>query len=305
VAAVAAVALAGCSTGTPAPAELAVRTVKVAATTGMVADAVSRVGGERVEVSALMGPGVDPHLYKPTASDVGTLDRADLIAYNGLHLEGRMTDLFEGLVRTGKATFAVAEGIDPAALRTPPEFDGQHDPHIWFDVGLWREAVREVEVALSRVDPASAEAYRRNAAAYQAELDELDAYVRARAAEVPAGSRVLITAHDAFGYFGDAYGFEVRGLQGTSTSTEAGAGDVVGLARFICEREIRAVFVESSIPRRTVEAVQRAALAQGCDVGVGGQLFSDAMGDGGTPEGTYTGMVRHNIDTIVEALRLT
>ncbi|MPY95610.1 MAG: manganese transporter [Acidimicrobiia bacterium] len=301
----AALLVGACSSAAVQPSDVAARTIRVATTTGMVADAVRNVGGDRVEVSALMGPGVDPHLYKPTASDVGTLDDADVIVYSGLHLEGRMTDLFEGVRRTGKPTFAAAEAIDPARLRTPPEFDGQHDPHVWFDVSLWQEAVDGVRHELARVDPASAEAYARNAVAYLAELDALDAYVRDRAAEVPASSRVLITAHDAFGYFGAAYGFEVRGLQGTSTSTEAGAGDVQFLARFICQRGVRALFVESSIPRRTIGAVQEAARAQGCEVGVGGQLFSDAMGDEGTPEGTYVGMVRHNIDTIVEALRLT
>jgi manganese/zinc/iron transport system substrate-binding protein len=252
-----------------------------------------------------MGPGVDPHLYRPTASDVGALDDADVIAYNGLHLEGRMTDLFEGLARTGKPTFPVSEGLDPARLRSPPEFKGQHDPHVWFDVGLWSQAVGAVQDELARVDPASAATYERNADAYRAQLAELDAYVRRRAAEVPAESRVLITAHDAFGYFGAAYGFEVRGLQGTSTSSEAGAGDVQDLATFICDRRIRALFVESSIPRRTIAAVQEAAQDRGCLVDVGGQLFSDAMGDAGTPEGTYLGMVRHNIDTIVDALSLT
>jgi manganese/zinc/iron transport system substrate-binding protein len=213
-----------------------------------------------------------------------------------------MTDLFEGLERTGPPTFAVTEHLDPARLRTPPEFDGQHDPHVWFDVSLWSEAVSSVEAELSARDPGSAATYRANARAYLGELAELDRYVRGRAEQVPPSSRVLITAHDAFGYFGDAYGFEVRGLQGTSTAAEAGAGDVQGLARFICQRDVRALFVESSIPRRTISAVQQAALAQGCQVGIGGQLFSDAMGDAGTPEGTYVGMVRANIDAIVGAL---
>lgn len=293
---------AACSAGPASPAEVAERRLRVTATTGMVADAVRNVGGDRVEVVALMGPGVDPHLYKPTASDVGRLDGADLVAYNGLHLEGRMVDLFEGLERTGTPTFAVTEGLDPSRLRTPAELDGQHDPHVWFDVSLWSEAVRAVEAELSSIDPASAGTYRANAGAYRAQLAELDGYVRARVAEVPARSRVLITAHDAFGYFGDAYGFEVRGLQGTSTAAEAGAGDVQGLARFICQRHVRALFVESSIPRRTIAAVQQAALAHGCQVGIGGELFSDAMGDEGTPEGTYVGMVRANIDAIVDGL---
>jgi manganese/zinc/iron transport system substrate-binding protein len=283
--------------------DLASRRVRVVATTGMVADAARNVGGDRVKVTALMGPGVDPHLYRPSARDVDTLGRADVVLYGGLALEGRMGELFARLPRSGTPAYAVADGIDPSRLMAPPHFEGHPDPHVWFDVGLWAEAVAEVAERLSALDPASAATYRVNAEGYLTALGELDSYARARAAEVPAGSRVLITAHDAFGYFGRAYGFEVRGLQGTSTATEAGAGDVVRLADFLCERQVRAVFIESSIPRGTIDAVQQAASARGCRVDVGGQLFSDALGESGTPEGTYLGMVRHNVDTIVDALR--
>ena len=199
-------------------------------------------------------------------------------------------------------TVAVAAAIDSTRLLAPAQFQGAYDPHVWFDVSFWIVATEQVRRGLAELDPANAALYAANAAAYTAELRELDAYVRRRAAEVPPELRVLITAHDAFNYFGRAYGFEVRGLQGISTASEAGTGDVHAIAAFIAERRIPDVFVESSIPQRTIEAVQAAVRARGFDVRIGGQLFSDAMGTPGTPEGTYIGMVRHNIDTIVGAL---
>jgi manganese/zinc/iron transport system substrate-binding protein len=250
-----------------------------------------------------MGPGVDPHLYRPAASDVRKLVDAELIFYGGLHLEGRMAELFEKMAANGKPTVAVTRDIDPAKLRQPPEFRGKYDPHVWFDVSLWQDAVRTVAAELGRLDPAGKASYDANAAAYLAQLDELDQYVKDQAASVPESSRVLVTAHDAFGYFGQRYGFTVRGLQGTSTAAEAGAADVQELAQFIADRQIKAIFVESSVPHRTIEAVQAAVRSRGWEVAVGGQLYSDAMGDTGTPDGTYIGMVRHNIDTIAGALR--
>lgn len=278
------------------------RPIRVVATTGMVADIVRNVGGERVQVEGLMGPGVDPHLYKASAGDVNRLQAADAIFYNGLHLEAQMGKVFERMAGADLVAVPVAEGIEPAGLLSPPEFAGNYDPHVWFNVRYWQTAVREVEAALKTLDPTHAVVYEANAAAYLAELEELDAYVRAQAARVPADQRVLITAHDAFNYFGNEYGFEVRGLQGISTAAEASTADVQSLARFIAERRIPAIFVESSVPPRTVEAVQAAVRDQGWDVQIGGELFSDAMGTTGTPEGSYTGMVRHNIDTIVGAL---
>lgn len=282
---------------------IAERTINVVTTTGMIADIVLNVGGERVNVEALMGPGVDPHLYKPTASDVTNLERADIVFYNGLHLEGRMVEVFEKMEEAGSATHAVASEIDTNLLRTPPQFEGQFDPHIWFDVTLWRLAVEKAARDLSALDPASKDLYEANTQAYLAQLDELDTYIREQIATVPEASRVLVTAHDAFGYFGEQYGVEVRGLQGTSTAAEAGAADVQELAAFLAERKIKAIFVESSVPPATIEAVQKATQAQGWDVQIGGQLFSDAMGQAGTPEGTYIGMVKFNVDTIVKALK--
>jgi manganese/zinc/iron transport system substrate-binding protein len=296
--------LAACSASTGgSQLPIAERTINVVTTTGMIADIVLNVGGDRVNAEALMGPGVDPHLYKPTASDVTKLERADIVFYNGLHLEGRMVEVFEKMEESGSATYAVAGEIDTNILRTPPQFEGQFDPHIWFDVTLWRLAVEKVAKDLSALDPASKNLYEANTEAYLAQLDELDTYIREQIATVPEGSRVLVTAHDAFGYFGEQYGVEVRGLQGTSTAAEAGAADVQGLAAFLAERKIKAIFVESSVPPGTIEAVQKATQAQGWDVQIGGQLFSDAMGQAGTPEGTYIGMVKFNVDTIVKALK--
>ncbi len=281
--------------------DLAGRKIRAVATTGMVADLVRNVGGERLEVTALMGPGVDPHLYKASERTVITLASADVIFYNGLHLEAQMTEVFEkmgGRLRTA----AVADGIEPGRLASPPEFEGSYDPHVWFDVSLWMQAARQVQAVLTEMDPAHRALYRANAAAYLAELEALHAYVQAQAERIPPERRVLITAHDAFNYFGRAYGFEVRGLQGISTASEAGTADVQALADFIASHRIPAIFVESSVSPRTIEAVQAAVRARGFEVQIGGQLFSDAMGDPGTPQGTYPGMVRHNIDTLAGAL---
>jgi manganese/zinc/iron transport system substrate-binding protein len=277
--------------------------IRAVATVGMVADLVTHIGGERVTVTTLMGPGVDPHLYKPSLGDVRALDQADAIFFGGLHLEGRMVELFEKMNASGYRTIEVSDQIDRALLLKPAEFEGSYDPHIWFDVTLWQRAADRVEAALIALDPASRALYERNADAYQARLSALHRYVEREAASVPAQSRVLITAHDAFGYFGARYGFEVRGVQGSSTATEASASDVRALAAFIADRKIKAIFVESSVPAATVEAVRAAVRARGWDVVVGGELFADAMGAANTPEGTYEGMVRHNIDTIANALR--
>jgi len=273
--------------------------IKVTTTVGMIADIVRNVGGDRVAVTGLMGPGVDPHLYKPSASDVDKLASADIVFYGGLHLEGRMEDTFEGVSRSGIPTFAVTADIPEDQLLTAGE---QHDPHVWFDVQLWITATDTVTNRLADTFPDDADLFRANAETYRAQLEELDAYVRTQAERVPEAQRVLVTAHDAFQYFGRAYGFEVRGLQGISTASEAGAGDVQELIDFIVERQIRAIFVESSVSPATIEAVQQGAQARDWEVTIGGQLFSDAMGEEGTPEGTYIGMVTANIDTIVGAL---
>lgn len=272
----------------------------VVATTGMIADAAARVGGEHVDVTGLMGPGIDPHLYRASEGDLRLLEEADVILYNGLHLEAKMADVLAEIGESGRTVRAVAESIPEARLRRVSA--SQFDPHVWFDVELWKHAVEATRDTLVEVDPEHADAYEANTQEYLAELDELDAYVSDEGARVPEDQRVVITAHDAFEYFGAAYGFEVRGLQGISTVAEAGARDVAELADFIVERRIPVIFVESSVSPRTIRAVQAAVRAQGFDVDIGGSLFSDAMGDAGTPEGTYLGMVRHNVDTIVSGL---
>lgn len=281
---------------------IADRTINVVTTTGMIADITKNVGGDRLQVTSLMGPGVDPHLYKASEGDVIRLQEADVIFYNGLHLEAQMGDVLERLNDFGIKTVAVTDKIDRSLLQSPPEFQGNYDPHVWFDVTLWMKAVEQVRDTLVELDPTSASSYEANAEAYLAELEGLHQYVLEQASTVPAPQRILITAHDAFNYFGRAYGFEVRGLQGISTEAQAGTGDVQALANFIVEKQIPAVFVESSVPQRNVEAVQAAVEARGFEVKIGGSLFSDAMGSEGTPEGSYVGMVRHNIDTIVTAL---
>lgn len=298
-------ALAGCGVPIATPGGAGIdfsnRTIRVVATTGQVAEAVRNVGGQRVTVQALMGPGVDPHLYKASAGDVLKIQNADVVMYSGLALEGRMIDIFERLGRT-KPTYGIADAIPAERLRRPPEFQGAYDPHVWFDPTLWSYAVDEAARRLSELDPLNAATYTTNAARYRAELASLDQYIRQRIASIPEASRVLITAHDAFGYFGAQYGVEVRGLQGISTASEAGAADVQGLARFIAERKIPAMFVETSVPQATIEAVLEAVQARGKQVVIGGQLYSDALGEAGTPEGTYIGMFRYNVDTIAKGL---
>jgi manganese/zinc/iron transport system substrate-binding protein len=293
--------LVACSPATQAGDEDSGSPIQAVATIGMITDIVQIVGGERVEVAGLMGPGVDPHLYKASEGDVALLANADIIFYNGLHLEAQLGEVLERM-QAQASTVAVTDGIDRSLLLTPPEFQGAADPHVWFDVTLWMAAVETVRDSLSELDPEGAEMYAQNSSNYLSELEDLHQYVQSQAERVPGDKRVLITAHDAFNYFGRAYGFEVRGLQGISTATEVSTADVQELAAFIVERQIPALFVESSVPQRTIEAVQAAVRSQGFDVQIGGQLYSDAMGDPGTPEGSYTGMVRHNIDTIVAAL---
>lgn len=272
------------------------------ATTGMIGDMASRIGGDLVAVRSLMGPGIDPHLYKATESDVRTLSEADLILYNGLYLEGKMGDILVKLARV-RPVVAVSEAVPESQRREPPELAGNYDPHLWFDVRLWSQTLEPITEALVELRPDAAEELRARRQSLTDELLELDAWVERRIAEIPEGQRVLVTAHDAFGYFGQRYGIEVVGLQGISTLSEAGLQDVDRVVDLVVERKIPALFVESSVPRRSIEAVQAACRNRGHQVRIGGELFSDAMGAPGTPEGTFSGMVRHNVDTIVEALK--
>ncbi|MBC8424981.1 zinc ABC transporter substrate-binding protein [bacterium] len=295
----AALTLAGCGGGETARDDGRLRAV---ATTGQVGDLVATVGGDRVVVASLMGPGIDPHLYKASAGDVTRLREADVIFYNGLHLEAKMGEVLEGM-GARKPVVAVAEALPEDRLLSPAGFEGVHDPHVWFDVSLWRLTVDAVADKLAELDPEHADGYRARAAAHAAELEALHAHAVERFASIPERQRVLVTAHDAFNYLGRAYGLEVRGLQGISTATEAGTADVQDLAAFIAEREIPALFVESSVSPRAIEAVRQAVRSRGFEVIVGGEIFSDALGDPGTPAGTYLGMIRHNVDTITAALR--
>ncbi len=296
--------LAGCGAGTDAGGvdETGEGRIKAVATIAQVGDVVGVVGGDRVEVEALMGPGVDPHVYKASEGDVVSLVEADIVFYNGLHLEGRMGDVLERLGEE-RPVVAVADEIPAELLRQPPEFEGNYDPHVWFDATLWARVTERVREALVELDPEHAAEYEANAAAYVSELEALDAYAREQIATIPKERRVLVTAHDAFGYFGQRYGIEVVGLQGISTEAEAGVDDLQRVADLIAERDVKAMFVETSVSPRTVEAVQAAVRDRGGEVTIGGSLYSDAMGAAGTPEGTYLGMFRHNVETIVAALR--
>lgn len=274
----------------------------VLATTGMVADLARAVSGERAEVTALMGEGVDPHLYKPTRSDIAKLTRADVVLLNGLRLEGKMDEAFHRVASAGKPVLAVAERVPKDQRLAPPEFDGNDDPHVWMAPALWVHALDAARDALSSADPAGAETYARNADAYRKELLELDAYARRVLDSIPANARVLVTAHDAFGYLGRAYGIEVRGIQGVSTESEAGLKGIEELVALLAERKVPAVFPETSVSDRNVQALVEGAAARGHTVTLGGALFSDAMGAPGTYEGTYVGMIDHNVTLISRAL---
>lgn len=297
-------ALVGCSSSGPPAFEGP--PVRVVCTTTIVADVVQRVGGDRVTIEMLMGPGIDPHRYLPTPGDQARLEAAHIVFFSGLHLEGKMTDTFEkssGRIRG----FAVTRGIPHELLRqAEPGSEAHFDPHVWFDVKLWMKSVDCVREELSNLDPAGADQYRRNAETYVKELDALDAEIRMKLHTVPEKQRVLVTSHDAFGYFGRAYGYEVRGLQGVSTASETGTTDVQALARYLGQNRIPAVFTETSTSSGGLKAVldvcqsdykHHVKLIGGDDA-----LYSDALGEPNSLGGTYPGMIRHNVAVIVEAL---
>jgi manganese/zinc/iron transport system substrate-binding protein len=273
--------------------------LRAVCTTGMVADVVRIVGGEHVEVSQLMQAGVDPHLYKASTSDIDQLTAADIIFYSGLHLEGKMGDVFVRMARR-KPTFAITEGVPQERILEVG--DGHYDPHLWFDVSLWSETVAVIAAALVQLDPPHAADYEQNARRYRQELAALHAECKQQIAAIDRKRRVLVTAHDAFNYFGRAYDMQVRAIQGISTESEAGVKEINDLVSFITQRKIKAVFVESTVSDRNIKALVEGCRAQGHEVQIGGELFSDAMGAHGTPAGTYVGMVRHNVQTIVKAL---
>ena len=275
--------------------------LKVVATTGMIADTAQAIGGDLVEVKALMGPGVDPHAYRQTRTDILAMSRADLILWNGLYLEAQMEEVL-GDLSARVPVRAVAEIIPAGARIAHDDYADRFDPHVWMDPDLWREVVSAIREAMSEVAPEHAAAFAANAEAYANDIDELADYARHILATVPETSRVLVTAHDAFNYFGRAYGFEVIGIQGISTESEAGLNRITELVNLLVGRGITAVFVESSVSDRSIRALIEGAAAQGHDVRVGGELFSDAMGHPGTYEGTYIGMIDHNATVIASAL---
>ncbi|MBE0488866.1 MAG: zinc ABC transporter substrate-binding protein [Halomonas sp.] len=275
--------------------------LQLVATTGMVADVLREVGGEKVEVRGLMGPGVDPHLYRQTRSDITAMTRADAVFWNGLYLEAQLESFLERLGER-QPVIAVGEAVPSEARLADEEYPDQHDPHIWMDPGRWRFAVEAIRDALIELAPAHAEGFAERADVYLEELEALDAYAREVLSSVPEEARVLVTAHDAFGYFGDAYGFEVLGIQGFSTESEPGLARIESLVWTLVEREIGALFVETSVSDRNVRALVEGAAARGHEVRIGGELYSDAMGAEGSYEGTWLGMLDHNVSQIALAL---
>jgi manganese/zinc/iron transport system substrate-binding protein len=275
---------------------------KVGSTIGMVADIVAEVAGDQAQVTNIIGEGVDPHLYKPTRYDVLSLLRSDIIFYSGLMLEGKMVDALIKVATRGKPVFAVTELLDEKFLLEPKEFAGHFDPHVWMDVSGWMKGVDVVAKTLSEWDSKNAASYQANAKTYNAKLKSLNEYVAKVIASIPKKSRVLVTAHDAFNYFGRAYNLEVVGIQGISTASQAGLQDLNRIVDLLVKRNIKAVFVESSVSPKNIEALIEGAKSKGHEVIVGGQLFSDAMGKAGTYEGTYLGMLDHNATTVARAL---
>ena len=279
--------------------------LRIVATTAQVADILTSIGGEHVSVEVLMGPGVDPHLYKATPGDTRKLNGAQAVFYSGLHLEGRLADLLESLAAR-KPSFAVTEGVkaeQPDLLRTAAQFEGAYDPHVWFDVALWSKCADHAAKQLIKIDPKHAAEHRQAADKYLKRLDALHGWCGTELAKIPKDRRVLVTAHDAFEYLGAAYEIEVHGMQGISTVDEPDLEAVNGLVSLLVERQIKAVFVESSVAPKNVQALIEGCASRGHEVTIGGELYSDAMGTPGTPAGTYEGMIKHNVNTIVKALR--
>ncbi|MBO1074993.1 metal ABC transporter solute-binding protein, Zn/Mn family [Roseomonas marmotae] len=276
--------------------------LKVLATIGMVGDVVKEIGGDRIQVETLMGAGVDPHLYKATREDAARMLRADVIFYNGLVLEGKMTDAIIRVARAGRPVYAVTELLPEDQLIEPEGTEGLYDPHVWMDPRAWSEAAALIAERLIQHDPGNAAAFRENLAALRARMQALDTYAERAIASIPERQRVLVTAHDAFNYFARRYGIEVLGIQGLSTEGEAGVRRIQELVGILAERRVPAVFVETSVSDRNVQALVEGSRAKGHQVRIGGSLFSDAMGEPGTYEGTYIGMIDHNVTAVVRSL---
>jgi manganese/zinc/iron transport system substrate-binding protein len=277
--------------------------LQVVTTTTMITDLVKNIGGDKIDIQGLMGAGVDPHLYKASAGDVSKLFNADVIVYNGLHLEGKLEDVFEKMRQQNKETIAASDAIDTTTLIGSEYFASNYDPHIWFDITNWESITKYITAKFCELDFKNATTYKENAANYLKTLVSLKIAITAEVNSLPIEKRILVTAHDAFNYFGKQFQFNVVGLQGLSTATEAGVKDVQRLASFIEEKNVKAIFVESSVPKRTVEALQEAVRAKGKEVVIGGTLYSDALGSKGTAEATYVGMYKHNVNIIVSSLK--
>ena len=290
--------LAGCSSSSEQPKGKP----HVVATTGMLYDAVINIAGDKVTAEAIMGPGVDPHLYKATQGDLAKFNKADLIVYNGILLEGKMSEILKKLGRQ-KPTIPAAESIPKDMLKSAIGYEDAYDPHVWFDVSRWRYAVKSISHALIELDSANQKFYEANTTKYFARLDTLDQYIKDQLNKIPESQRILITAHDAFTYFGDAYDMRVEGLQGISTVADFGLKDIADLIDLIIDSNIKAIFVETSVSEKSINAVVTGCQEKGHEVRIGGSLYSDAMGEFGTEEGTYIGMFRKNIETIVNALK--
>lgn len=280
---------------------LATSPLTVVATTGMIADTARMVGGADVEVQGLMGPGVDPHAYRQTRSDIVAMTRADIVFWHGLYLEAQMEDFFADLAQQ-KPVVAAAESVPSDLLLGHEDYEGRYDPHVWMDPVLWKRVVDQIASSIAELRPESTVDFAASAGAFKSELDDLDAYTRSVLDTLRPEQKVLVTAHDAFGYFGAAYGFDVLGVQGISTESEAGLNRISEMVDTLVERDIRAVFVETSVSDRNMRALIEGAAAKGHDVSIGGSLFSDAMGPVGSYEGTLLGMIDHNVTTIARAL---
>lgn len=276
--------------------------LKIVTTTTMLTDLVKNIGGDHIEVQGLMGAGVDPHLYKASEGDVSKLYKADIIFYSGLHLEGKLVEIFEKMEGT-KTTIGLGEFLPKGELIGSDYFASNYDPHVWFNIEYFKQFTEKVTAVLVEHDPQNAASYTENEKKYLQQLTELEATVKAKIETLPREKRILVTAHDAFNYFGKAYDFEVVGLQGLSTATEAGVQDVQRISQFIIDNNVKAIFVESSVPRRTIEALQQSVNSKGQEVKIGGSLYSDALGSPGTEEGTYIGMFTYNVNTIVNELQ--
>ncbi|KQL34653.1 metal ABC transporter solute-binding protein, Zn/Mn family [Psychrobacillus sp. FJAT-21963] len=274
----------------------------VVTTTGQIADAVREIAGDHVIVKSLMGPGVDPHLYKATQGDLQTLEEADIIFYNGLELEGKMSDIFEKM-KEEKTVHAIGDAIPKNQILRNELHPELSDPHIWFDIEVWQQAVKEVTKTLVAEIPDNQDEFLKNEEVYFQKLNDLSKWSDQRISEIPKEQRVLVTAHDAFNYFGRSHGMEVRGLQGLSTDSEYGLKDIQNIVDFLVDQNIKAVFIESSVSDKAMKAVIEGAKEKGHSIQIGGELFSDAMGAEGTEEGTYIGMYKHNVNTIVDSLK--